>query len=87
MDGAFAWYSEHAPYQLGRFEAEITEAEHVLRENPLAFRRLAEDARRYVLRIFLYQIWYAVDERRREVDIIALFHTRRDQEVYLHRLR
>lgn len=85
LDEAFAWYADHAPLQVNRLENEIVTAEQEIRENPLMYRRMLKDTRRFVLKIFPYRIWYTVNEAQLQIHVLAFVHTRRDPETYQRR--
>ncbi|HJF15840.1 MAG TPA: type II toxin-antitoxin system RelE/ParE family toxin [Enteractinococcus helveticum] len=86
LSTAFAWYAEQAPHQLSRFESEIRAAEKELQTNPRSYRPIHRNARRFVLRIFPYRIWYVVNDLQQEIDIIAFIHTRQDPGQYHGRI-
>lgn len=86
LEETFRWYQEQAPHQLARLEAEIAAAEQELCERPLAFRPLTAGARRFALKVFPFQIWYAVNEPRREIQVVAPVHGKRDISTYFRRL-
>ena len=86
LSKAFAWYAEQAPFQLSRLEGEIRAAEQELQRNPHFFRPIHKNARRFVLRIFPYRMWYVVNDIQQEIDVIAFIHIRQDPGRYHRRM-
>lgn len=73
------WYEIEAPEQTARLVERLQNAERAISENPMLYRVLDGDCRRYTLKTFPYEIWYRVLKERRVIQILAFIHDRRDK--------
>lgn len=86
VEQVLSWYAENVPHVVQRFESEISDAEVLLSDSPLAFRRVRGGTRRVVLRSFPYKLWYVVDEDRRIVRILACISQHQDEQKFKSRI-
>ncbi|WP_049897757.1 type II toxin-antitoxin system RelE/ParE family toxin [Nesterenkonia massiliensis] len=86
VEQVLAWYAENVPHVVQRFESEISDAEVLLSDSPLAFRRVRGSTRRVLLRSFPYKLWYVVDEDRRIVRILACISQHQDEQKFKSRI-
>lgn len=86
VEQVLSWYAENVPHVVQRLEAEVADAEVLLRDSPLAFRAVRGNTRRIVLRSFPYKLWYVVDEERGIVRILACISQHQDEQKFSTRL-
>ncbi|MCR6712024.1 MAG: type II toxin-antitoxin system RelE/ParE family toxin [Demequina sp.] len=77
---AQAYYDQVAPHQTDRFIASVFAASRVLADHPEIGRPLREDARRWHVGAFPYELWYRVDAEARAIRVIALVGDTQDAE-------
>lgn len=86
IDEAIAWY-ESQKQGLGlRFYMSVREALELLKDNPLLYAKVKEEFRRVLTKGFPYALFYALDEEKRKVEVIAVIHQSRNPEYIEKRL-
>jgi plasmid stabilization system protein ParE len=80
---AFDWYERQRTGLGSELLDELTAAEGLVLENPLAFRTVRRDVRRILLRRFPYQLLYRIDDD--VIVVVACFHGRRSPVRLLKR--
>ncbi|SEE98077.1 type II toxin-antitoxin system RelE/ParE family toxin [Ruania alba] len=78
VDRVIAGYAVEAPMQVPRFVDELLVCARRLEVFPYSAPELRRSARRVSLRVFPYQLWYRVDDESQVVEVVAVFHHRRD---------
>lgn len=78
IERALDWYRDHAPDQVGRFASEFEAFVERIQGNPRSFRPLRGGARRGMLRVFPYKVWFRCLDEARLVEVLAVIHARQD---------
>lgn len=80
FDEAFDWYESKRAGLGSEFVAEIQKVFDRIAVTPLLHRAVLADIRKAVVRRFPYCVYYRPHDDR--VEVIAVFHTRRDPTVW-----
>jgi len=84
---ASIWYEEK---QIGLgldFAQSYENRLDLLKRNPLVSTKVYQDVRKILFKKFPYRIFYLVDEDKKEVEIFAVIHTRRDPKIWQKRVK
>lgn len=81
------WYATQAPEQVERFLDEFGAVVVGIGAAPRRFRTVYGEVRRAALRVFLYLVWFVLDDDADVVRILAVTHYRRDPAAVRSRLR
>jgi plasmid stabilization system protein ParE len=84
--GAIAWYNEQQAGLGKRFRDTLTEAIHLIRDQPLLFAERYRAVCLAPLKKFPYLVYYVFDEPSHRVIIIAVLHGGRNPEVWKERV-
>jgi toxin ParE1/3/4 len=85
LDNAFIWY-EFQKLGLGeKFIRCISDALLLIQSDPKAFPIVFENIRRCIVKKFPFVIYYIVNEKKKETQVIAFFHSSRNPEIWKKR--
>ena len=84
-DEARLWYQNHSETAKTRFEKAINQGLSKIAATPKAYSCRFEDARMMPLKKLPYLICYRVDDVKKIVTVIAVWHQARDRETLLKR--
>jgi len=85
-DSIIDYYLELAPEQVTRFRSEVNKLVTSLVSNPYLSMDRGDGVRKRATAVFPYHVWYKVDESAGKVQILAVFHYRRDPLLLQSRL-
>ncbi len=80
------WYNEQQAGLGKLFRNALTEAIHLIREQPLLFAERYRGVRLAPLKKFPYFVYYIFDEQLQRIVIIAVLHGGRNPEVWKERV-
>ena len=86
IDEAASWYEKQQKDLGVEFLLKFEEAVEFLQKNPKIFAIVFSHFRRMLLNKFPYAIYYSVNEKKKEVEVVAVFHTSRSSEIWKKRL-
>ncbi|MEW6302434.1 MAG: type II toxin-antitoxin system RelE/ParE family toxin [Verrucomicrobiota bacterium] len=84
---AFAWYEEQAEHLGVRFVHDVDRVMAAICANPLRFSLAGRLNRRAQVRGWPYTIYFAINAKRREIKVVAVWHGARDPATLRRRLK
>lgn len=81
---AAAWYKTQREPLAKQFRFAVTAALTLVRRHPLRFQAYWGNVHHFVMKAFPYSIFYRFDDE--EVEVLAVFHERRDPSEWQRRL-
>lgn len=87
IDDAIAWYEEQAEGLGMNFIARFNDARAFLQSNPLIYQKVAKEFRKIRMKKFPYAIYFAVDEDKKELIVVAVWHQKKDIRKLTRRIR
>ena len=85
LEDAARWYHDERAGLGERFLSDVHRTFARIRERPLQFPAISGDARRALLHMFPYAVYFSASEEM--VTVLAVLHLRRDPKVWRGRLR
>ena len=86
IDEAIAWY-EIQKEGLGlRFYMSVQDVLKLLKENPFLYAKVKQEFRRVLTNGFPYALFYALDDEKKKVEVVAVIHQSRNPEYIEKRL-
>jgi len=86
IDKTIAWY-ESQKLGLGlRFYMSVQDILRLLKENPLLYAKVKDEFRCALTKGFPYALFYALNEDKKEVEVLAVIHQSRNPEYIEKRL-
>ena len=79
----FHWYEEQKPGLGDVFLERVEECLASIRRNPKAFRPVAKDARRAIVKQFPYVVFFKIEDK--VIYVYAVFHTSQDPQKWMDR--
>ena len=86
VDEAAAWYESQRDGLRVDFLLKFDEAIEFLQSHPKIFSLVLVHFRRMLMNRFPYAIYYSVDDELKEIDVVGVFHTSMNPEVWKERL-
>lgn len=81
IDNAFVWY-EQKQIGLGEsFYKSINTSVTYISKNPFSCEEIYKDIRRFVIKKFPFGLYYSVNSKNKEIQIIALLHFKRSTKI------
>ena len=81
------WYEDQQKGLGVKFFLSYLNGEKIIKLNPFVSAKIYQDVRRILLKKFSYRVFYTVNEDKKEVDIFAVIHTRRDPKIWQKRVK
>lgn len=83
FDNSYQYYEEKSEQTADNFYRSIDESLEKISQNPHGYQEVHEDVRRFVVKRFPFSIYYRIKDI--VVRVIAIFHTRRNPEIWQER--
>ena len=85
LDKSFDYYFHKSPTIADTFFHSINLSFEHIRQSPYSFSIIHKDLRRYVVKNFPFVIYYRIFDP--IIQVIAIFHTRRNPEIWNNRMK
>lgn len=87
IDDAIAWYEEQAEGLGMDFIARFNDARTFLQSSPLIYQKVESEFRKMRMKKFPYAVYFVVDESKRDILIVAVWHERKDIRKLTRRIK
>ncbi|NER04663.1 MAG: type II toxin-antitoxin system RelE/ParE family toxin [Okeania sp. SIO3C4] len=84
---AAEWYEEQKKGLGYEFFLRFDDALELLKDKPYICQKVYRFFRKALLRKFPYAIFYHIDEQAKEIEVIGVFSTYRDPEIWKQRIK
>ncbi|MCB1189625.1 MAG: type II toxin-antitoxin system RelE/ParE family toxin [Leptospiraceae bacterium] len=81
------WYEQQRIGLGYDFYLNFEDAIELLKSHPYIFQEVYNNFRRTLMKNFPYAIFYSVDEIEKEVEVVGVFNTHRDPEIWKKRIK
>jgi len=86
LDEAFLWYELRKPGLGQRFILEAESAFDYIIRNPLSSEKVYFDVHRQILRVFPFSVYYWLEPKLFQIQVIGILHHKRDSKTWKKRL-
>ncbi len=87
IDDAIAWYEKQAEGLGMDFIARFNDAKAFLQSSPLIYQKIESEFRTMRMNKFPYAVYFVVDESKKDVLIVAVWHERKDIRKLTRRIK
>lgn len=86
IDDAFIWYELQKPGLGKEFIAEVEKVFQFIIQNPMASEKIYLKTHRQVVKRFPYSIYYRFNNTRLHIEVIGVFHQKRNPKILKDKL-
>jgi toxin ParE1/3/4 len=86
IDNAYIWYEQKQIGLGDSFYNSVNNSVNFISNNPVSFREIHKDVRRFVIRKFPFGVYYRLNIEKKEIQIIAVIHFKRSSKILRKRI-